>query len=99
MKQKDLLAKFFGTVRGVYKISVMFCKRITGWRDGVGPANNELYTSMIVFTLLWLTLTNSTWVYYRDFLQWSLGSTVLLRASKGAVDTYQEKLKGGKNNE
>ena len=84
--------KFFSTF---YKISVMFLKRITGWKDGLGPSTNELYTTMIVFTLLWLTLTNTTWVYYRDFLQWSLGSTVLLRASKGAVDTYQEKLKGG----
>ena len=100
MKQRELLFRLVGTVfENIYRISIMFLKRITGWKEGLGPSTNELYTTMIVFVLLWLTITNSTWVYYRDFLQWSLGSTVLLRASKGAVDTYQEQIKGGRSND
>lgn len=77
----------------------MVIKRIFGWRDGVGPSRNEMLVASIVGTLLWLTITNSTWIYYKDFLTWSLGSTAFMRASKGAVDTYQEKIKGEKKDE
>ena len=77
----------------------MTIKRVVGWKEGRGPSNNELYTTLIVFTLLWLTIENTTWVYYKDFLTWSLGSTAFMRASKGAVDTYQEKIKGGTKDE
>ncbi len=88
--------KFF---RYLLEISKMTIKRVVGWKEGRGPSNNELYTTLIVFTLLWLTIENTTWVYYKDFLSWSLGSTVLMRASKGAVDSYQETIKGAKENE
>ena len=94
-----MLSKVTRFFKYLLRISKKVIKRIFGWRDGIGPSSNKTLVASIVGTLLWLTITNSTWIYHKDFLTWSLGSAAFMKASKGAVDTYQQKVKGGRRND